>query len=569
MTSKVCLTFSGLTDQEICVLKSVALRRLTERAEITEDQNGYPILFCMEQNDEKEYYAIIMNEEAASISGNSMSALFTGFGSFLRESKLYPGRGMISGTKEIRHVFPNLFRGMYFATHNNNYYVDAPIQEVRVIMEDLMLWGLNAVCTWFDFHHYNSVDEEAADIMLKRIGEIFEIAHELGIKTVVTSNANEAFPDSPPHLRADWKIQGKYHRELAGHYHIEICPSKKGGIERILHDRTIHLEKIKDFPIDYMIFGPYDQGGCTCDACSPWGANGYLRCLKVLRPLIKQYLPGTKICMSSWYFERFIADEWNAFIEEIEKGDWKDWIGFIIAHFHEGERIPTYLREHKSVDTIPLVEFSEISMYGAKPWGGFGANPYPKKLNMVHTLSEGVYSGCLPYSEGIYEDLNKAIILGQYSGLSEDAFEIVRLYAKMEFSEDLAEDITKLVSYEEETLLRTRVNDEVIRPERLCPVRFPINNIQMINQVGNIAEHLNSLLDASTQESWKWRILYLRALIDRDMYKNNWYISDMCVEYMNQLVEIYHGENSNYWVSPPTPEALVRNGVLTKDDVNG
>lgn len=569
MVTAVRFEYSGLLGEEIEVLKSVAVRRLKERAGVCEASEGYLLAFSMNPAMDKEGFSLTVNAESTHISGNSMSALLTGFGSFLRGAKLYPEEGMIPGTKNITHVFPSAFRGMYFATHNCNFYVEAPIGEIRVIMEDLMLWGMNAVCTWFDFHHYDSVEEESAVKMLQRIREIFEVAHKLGIKTVVTANANEAFPDSPEELRAEWKIQGNYHRELAGHYHIEICPSKDGGIERILHDRAIHLEKINDLHIDYLLFGPYDQGGCTCDACAPWGANGYLRCLKALRPLVQRYLPETTICLSSWYFERFIADEWSAFIEEIEKGDWKEWIGFIIAHFHEGERIPQYLKEHKSVDTIPLVEFSEISMYGAKPWGGFGANPYPKKLNMVHKLSEGVYSGCLPYSEGIYEDINKAIILGQYSGLSDDSFELVRLYAKMEFSEELAEDITKLVSYEEETLLRTRVNDEVIRNDRLCPVRFPLHFPQMINPTGSLAERLNGLLDKTTQKSWKWRILYLRALIDRDMYHNNWYISEQCVEYMNQLVEIYHGENANYWVSPPTPEALVRNGVLNKDDING
>ena len=569
MISEVCFSFSGLTEKEADIIKTVAVRRLSERAGVTEAPNGYFLSFRLEGQEEKEYYSLEQGLQGSVISGNSLSAIITGFGTFLRESELYPGRGMVCGCKSIRHFFPSVFRGMYFATHNNNFYVEAPMQEIRVVMEDLMLWGMNALCIWFDLHHYTSINEEAAVKMLCRIREIFEAAHELGIKTVVTANANEAFPDSPEDLRAQWKTQGKYHRELAGHYHIEICPSKQGGIERILHDRAIHLEAIKDLHIDYIVFGPYDQGGCTCEACAPWGANGYLRCLKALRPLVRQYLPDTTICLSSWYFERFISDEWAAFIREIEAGDWKDWIGFIIAHFHEGECIPAYLREHKSVGSIPLVEFSEISMYGAKPWGGFGANPYPKKLNMVRALSDGIYSGCLPYSEGIYEDINKAIILGQYSGISEDAFELVRLYAKMEFSEELADDIAKLVSYEEETLLRTRVNDELIRPDRSCPVRFPIHFTQMIHQTAALAEQVNSHLDERTQASWKWRILYLRALIDRDMYQNNWYISDQCVKYMNELVEIYHGQKANYWVSPPTPDALVRNGVLNKDDVNG
>ena len=48
---------------------------------------------------------------------------------------------------------------MYLATHFRNFYHRAPIQEVEAYIEDLALWGYNAITVWFDRHHYSSIHD--------------------------------------------------------------------------------------------------------------------------------------------------------------------------------------------------------------------------------------------------------------------------------------------------------------------------------------------------------------------------------------------------------------------------
>ena len=58
------------------------------------------------------------------------------------------------------------------------------------------------------------------------------------------------------------------------------------------------------------------------------------------------------------------------------------------------------------------MNFFEISMVGAVPWGGYGANPYPSLLQKIWEKIKGVTGGGYPYSEGIFDDINKIICAG-------------------------------------------------------------------------------------------------------------------------------------------------------------
>ena len=36
------------------------------------------------------------------------------------------------------------------------------------------------------------------------------------------------------------------------------------------------FERLSDVGLDIVTFWPYDEGGCACEKCKPWGSNGYL-----------------------------------------------------------------------------------------------------------------------------------------------------------------------------------------------------------------------------------------------------------------------------------------------------
>lgn len=306
---------------------------------------------------------------------------------------------------------------------------------------------------------------------------------------------------------------------------------------------------------DYYVIWPYDQGGCTCPDCAPWGANGFLRVANALRPLIEKYYPNTKICLSAWYFDRFVHGEWEAFYHAIQEGDYRDWISYIVAFFPEGGKIPQFIQEEKSVAGIPLIDFPEISMFGAEPWGGFGENATPNMFTNIWERTKPFFQGGFPYSEGIFEDINKAVMLSFYSGRFASGEDVVREYVKFEFSPDLVDEITEIVMQLEGSIIRVRVNEEN-PPAGKTNYRFAIKYPENVDYIYECAKKADDRLDAVTKACWRWRIIYLRAAIDHELVHSDYYISPQCEKYLNELTEIYFAQNADYVVAPPTPKAV-------------
>ena len=65
-------------------------------------------------------------------------------------------------------------------------------------------------------------------------------------------------------------------------------------------------------------------------------------------------------------------------------------------------------------------------------------------------------------------------------------------------------------------------------------------------------------LSPRARASWRWRILYLRALIDVELAKNDYRVSPRCEQAMQELTKIYYAQKAYMAVSPPTKEAIER-----------
>ena len=67
-----------------------------------------------------------------------------------------------------------------------------------------------------------------------------------------------------------------------------------------------------------------------------------------------------------------------------------------------------------------MVGFPDISMDGMEPWGGFGANPMPHCINDEWNARKNILAGGWPYSEGIYEDMDKVFFSQFYWSPGQD-----------------------------------------------------------------------------------------------------------------------------------------------------
>lgn len=73
-----------------------------------------------------------------------------------------------------------------------------------------------------------------------------------------------------------------------------------------------------------------------------------------------------------------------------------------------------WIEAHGKVGGLPTLDFPEYSMFSGCPWGGYGANPIPQGLQTDWDAHGGIIGGGMPYSEGIYLDMNQVMRQQQY-----------------------------------------------------------------------------------------------------------------------------------------------------------
>ena len=506
---------------------------------------GFPVSLEIDAALSDERYMITSSSNGCDIRAADGLALFAAFGRFLRLSRFDGKGGFLPFEGEIDFTPAKKLRGMYFATHFDNFYHSAPIEKVCEVIEDLALRGCNSLLVWFDMHHFKSMEDDGAQALVKRLREILGYANKIGIGGSLTMISNEGFSSSPADLRAEWQAHNGYHSEPDSHYHVEICPSKAGGIEEILRARRAMLEYFADLKIDYVVYWPYDQGGCTCRDCAPWGANGFLKLLPHFKALVKEMMPKTEVIVSAWYFDRFTSGEWEDFTERLGDGMFAD-VPYILSFFANGE-LPPVLQEMGMPEGVKFIEFPEISMWSCSPWGGYGASHLAEFLERNHGTGKSIYSGAYPYSEGIFEDANKFIELALYSGEHENAFDALRDYARFEFCTD-DEELYEALRLTERSLSRKRS-----RPGDY--IKVTIENTSEVERVREVFEKYNSILPENITSSRSFRLFYLRALIDSEIARNDGFSirSELCQKAMQEIDEIYYvNEKTCPWVRPAT-----------------
>jgi hypothetical protein len=308
----------------------------------------------------------------------------------------------------------------------NNYYETAPIEEIRLYIEEMGLWGFNTIWTWLDANWYaegfrNDANSRGSR-MSQRIREINAAAHRLGLTTGLIGIANEGFKRQPSAvLRADMSDKrGGFYPES------QICPSRPGGTEMILRNRREILKAVG--PIDAFIAWPYDQGGCGCELCRPWPKT-FMRLSESIATTVRELNPSAEMLVSTWYFK----PEEMAYAERPMRAH-ATWLNGIVCSIDQMSSV-SIPAEYKKVS------FPEISMYGSlfTGYGASGANPMPKRFDMMTRMTATTGFGAALYSEGIFEDFNKFFWIRRLVNTGLSASEIEREYCRYYFNEENVE----------------------------------------------------------------------------------------------------------------------------------
>ena len=463
------------------------------------------------------------------IVGNDEKGLLFGVGKFLRTSR-YDQGGFTASTWRGTSIPKCPVRAIYLATHFMNDYEAAPLEELNQYIEDLGLWGYNTILIHFPTWQFNGLTDPAARKWLDRFKLVLREAHGCGLQVGLLQVPGEGYKNAPQEFLAT-TVPGNFR----GNFGVNLCVSKPDARAHLLEIHEAILDEFKNICLDYFCFWPYDEGGCACQYCWPWGARGYLGISREIVTSIRSRFPTCKIILSTWCFENENDNnpdgEWAGLTTALGKD--KSWLDYIMADGHNNY-FPKYLLDSRLPAGLGMVNFPEISMFGMNPWGGYGANPAPAHFEKRWGRIKSMAAGGAPYSEGIYEDLNKVIYAQFYWDPERKAEETVKEYAAFEFSADVAEDIVKVVRIFEQNHNRETINSKAVKAFEL------------------VAKADAAMMPAA-RTAWRWRILFLRALIDKELFERKGKLEgQMLRASFEELTRIYHAQNAHSMpIKPP------------------
>ncbi len=472
------------------------------------------------------------------IAGSEPCGLLAGVGHFLHTT------GYGEGTCHPAHwrgiSLPECpVRGIFFALHNN-WYALAPRAEIHRYIEDLGLWGINTIC--FHFPQYEDPTTPEARAALAEFRELLRVVKRLGMKVALLKEPNIGFVNPPAAIRAAIFPDTIPPRRGTGG--PRVCPSRPAGFAYLSHMLATCLDGFTDIGVDYIVTFPYDAGGCGCADCWPWGARGYLTIAQEFFRLARERYPECKRVLGTWCFDvREESDgEYPGLAQRLAQDD--GWVDYLMADSHED--FPRFLLEHGVPGNLPVLNFAEISMWGRFPWGGSGANPLPARFQRLWDQAQHLLAGGFPYSEGNFEDINKIICSRFYWKKDTPATDAVRAYIAYEFSPVVVELVAEAITLLERTYPHTdRQSVEVERAYALI-------------------QQADTVLPPRARASWRWRILYLRAVIDHELINHDNEPTDRCDAAYEELIRLYHVENGWFCIAPPSRAYLARQAMARR-----
>ena len=514
------------------------------------------ILVTRDDSVKDEGYMIAGSTNALEVRASGARGITAGLGKLLRTSFYYED-GLALSEWRGSSLPTSVLRGIQLDTHFCNYYHMAPAEELEEYVTDLAFRGINCLDIVFPLIDLLGWDDPEVDHITAQIGAICRAAEKIGIGVGLEIVPNQDFVNRRQEFAASPNVEKIRKRGNNGH---NMCPNKPGALKYIT-DTYLHVLKhlaANGIFMEYLCFWPYDEGGCGCEKCLPWGANGFIKASKAIFGEVRKEFPEMKVILSTWLFDTpDDQGEWSGLSRLLDGNN--DWVDFILADSHTD--YPKYPLTHPIPGGLPLINYPEISMWALYPWGGYGANPLPARFERLWHQVSHVVKGGIAYSEGIFDDINKAVVAGFYWNKDTTAMDTLAEYISYEFGTDRVADVQDVIRAIEENHVKTAVGVEKV-VTRDCNTKAVTEEIyQSAQKAWLLTQEVDRTLPEWGKKSWKWRILYLRAMFDelrfrkaleqRDTLQEDSTWTEVlkgdagAKEGMRELVKIYHS-NMDY-----------------------
>ena len=509
--ARVCVDVSALPSGQAFV-GELLRSRIAERVSESEQGPAFQVRYALDPDVKGEDAVVTVKDGTAEIRAGRLRGLVAGTGNLLksfgyRETSF----AATDGSYDFRPA--KSLRMAYFARHFLNWYMEAPADELCRYIDDLALDGINSFSYQFamPLAYVPHVAEGRIEEFERISYRMSERVAELDCDFCASGGNNQMPLDTPEKFRGVPNSDPK-----RGNLGFNACPAIPGALEAMMANRVKSLGTIEGVRVGFFNYWSFDEGGCECETCKPWGGKGMLGLIEKFHAVNRKAHPEAKALVSTWVFH---DDDFEGLWKYIET---HDWIDYVICDSHT--EFPTYPLKHPICGRTKIITFPEISMYGRKPWGGYGATVLPDRMERLFRQADPVSDGFMYYSEGSYEDLNKALEVGLYVNPKTHADDILAQYARYHFAGTDPKDLVTLAHLLER-------NHDVFHLEDA-----PTAEAKAL--VGKMDREILPRL----RKSWRWRLVYLRAMIDRGIFETKDRQAKCLHPYFDELVEMYHAK---------------------------
>ena len=142
--------------------------------------------------------------------------------------------------------------------------------------------------------------------------------------------------------------------------------------------------------------------------------------------------------------------------------------------------------------------------------------------------------------------------------------QIVLEYCNYHFGEEHSNALTDIILRLEDTLSRGTYSSNGERCDYPTEIPDSLYTYDIVNKdlVETLADEFLTIhqnISDDVKENWRYQQIYSRVIGDATLLGNKGIPSEKSDEIYSKLVEIYHAENANYFVSPITRESIMKN----------
>ena len=268
--------------------------------------------------------------------------------------------------------------------HYGNFYAAAPVEDLIRYVEDIALWGVNTVVVLLPgpssyAHGKRTTSPDAPQIPLlkNRTRILLQLVADIGLSPGVIVVPNQGFDNgTAAHRQGHSPIPYTPFPDpdhVRGDLGALTCPFK--GRDYLLGIMRTELEWYRDIGLDWIVFWPYDEGGCGCHDDWPWGGKGFPRISSQVATMARRIYPKLRSIVSTWTFDKPVVngseyDGMDRFIKREVASSTDGTSNFSFAMVDGHGDFPTWPLEYGGgkLGGLPLLNFPEISMWGRAPW---------------------------------------------------------------------------------------------------------------------------------------------------------------------------------------------------------